>query len=165
MFTGTTFDLTPLGDAFAATFIVLGVAFIGLVVRRLRQAPPGARATLLPLGLAAVFAAMELIAQRAVVLGGWDGLSPMLDWLARIATLALPLAILFGITSIRRRRGPLGDLVVELGSARPGEVRAALARTLGDPSLQLALWLPERRGFVDEQGGRVDVAGAAAGGR
>jgi signal transduction histidine kinase len=163
MFTGTTFDLTPLGDAFAATFIVLGVAFIGLVVRRLRQAPPGARATLLPLGLAAVFAAMELIAQRAVVLGGWDGLSPMLDWLARIATLALPLAILFGITSIRRRRGPLGDLVVELGSARPGEVRAALARTLGDPSLQLALWLPEGREFVDEQGERVDVAGAPPG--
>jgi signal transduction histidine kinase len=163
LFTGTTFDLTPLGDAFAAAFIVLGIVFIALVVRRLRQAPPGARITLVPLGLAAVFAALELIAQRAVVLGGWDGLFPTLDWLGRIAALALPLAIFFGIAAIRRRRGPLGDLVVELGSARPGDVRTALARTLGDPSLQLALWLPERRGFVDEQGGRVDVAGAAAG--
>ncbi len=163
LFTGTTFDLTPPGDAFAATFIVLGVVFIALVVRRLRQAPPGARVTLLPLGLAAVFAAIELIAQRAVVLGGWDGLSPALDWLGRIAALALPVAIFFGIAAIRRRRGPLGDLVVELGSARPGDVRAALARTLGDPSLQLALWLPERSEFVDEKGERVDVAGARPG--
>jgi signal transduction histidine kinase len=163
LFTGTAHDLTVEAHVFAAAFIALGIAFIALVVRRLVKAPPGARITLLPLALAAVFAAAEFVALRAAVLGGWDGLFSPLDWVDRVATLALPLAIFFGIGAIRRRRGPLGDLVVELGSARPGDVRAALARTLGDPSLQLALWLPERREFVDEQGETVDVAGAGAG--
>jgi signal transduction histidine kinase len=110
-----------------------------------------------------VFAACELIAQRAVVLGAWDELMPTLDWIARVSAFALPVAIFAGIAAIRRRRGPVGDLVVELGSARPGEVRAALARTLGDPSLELALWLPERGEFVDEQGARVEVGEAGPG--
>jgi signal transduction histidine kinase len=163
LFTGTPLDLRVEAHVFAAAFIVLGLAFIALVARRLLRAPPGARITLLPLGLAAVFTAADFIALRAVVLGGWDALSPTLEWIDRFATLALPLAIFFGIAAIRRRRGPLGDLVVELGSAPPGEVRAALARTLGDPSLELALWLPESREFVDEQGARVEVAGATPG--
>jgi signal transduction histidine kinase len=34
----------------------------------------------------------------------------------------------------------------------PGGVRDALARTPGDPSLQLALWLPERGAYVDAAG-------------
>jgi signal transduction histidine kinase len=158
LFTGTTFDLTVPADLFAAAFIALGLVFIALVARRLRHAPPGARVTLLPLALAAVFAASEFIARRVVQLGGWDGLVAPLDWLDRVATLMLPAAILLGIAATRRRRGPVGDLVVALGSARPGEVRGALARTLGDPSLELALWLPDRGEFIDEEGNPVDVA-------
>jgi len=47
------------------------------------------------------------------------------------------------VVTIRRHRGPLGDLVVELGTAKPGEIQAALARSIGNPSLELALWLPD----------------------
>ena len=61
----------------------------------------------------------------------------------------VPAAILLGIAKIRRDCGPLGDLVVELAAARPGEIRAALARAVGDPS-SLALWLPNRRHYVTE---------------
>ena len=35
---------------------------------------------------------------------------------------------------------------------RPAPIRDALARTLGDPTLELALWLPERRSYVDASG-------------
>jgi len=101
--------------------------------------------------------AADFVVERATVIAGWDGLMGALDWVDRIATFALPLAILAGIAAIRRRRGPVGDLVVELGAARPGEVRAALRRALGDPTLELALWLPERGAFVDEQGKPVAV--------
>jgi hypothetical protein len=52
-------------------------------------------------------------------------------------------AIAIGVVTIRRHRGPLGDLVVELGTAKPGEIQAALARSIGNPSLELALWLAD----------------------
>jgi signal transduction histidine kinase len=157
LYTGTTFDYDFLGKAFAAAFIALGVAFIAILVRRLRSAPAGARATYLPLGFAVVFAAGEFIAQRVVSLGGWSAPFGVLDWLDRANALVLPLAIFVGLIEIRRRRGPLGDLLMELGTARSGEVRLALARTLGDPSLELALWLPERNAFVREDGTPIDV--------
>jgi signal transduction histidine kinase len=157
LYTGTTSDLTIPAKASAATFVVLGAIFLALVVRRIRVAPPGARVTLLPFWLAAIFVAADFVVERAAVIGGWDGLMPTLDWVDRVSTLALPLAILAGIAAIRRRRGPVGDLVVELGAARPGEVRAALRRALVDPTPELALWLPERGAFVDEQGEPVAV--------
>jgi signal transduction histidine kinase len=158
LYTGTTFDYLPVGQASWSAFIVLGVAFVVLLVRRLRAAPPGARVTLLPLGLAVFFTAGEFVAQRVVWLGGWQSPNGVLDWVDRLNALLLPLAIFVGLAAIRRRRGPLGDLVVELGQVPSGEVGRALARTLGDPSLQLALWLPERGEFVDEAGERVDTA-------
>jgi signal transduction histidine kinase len=163
LYTGTTFDYLPVGQASWAAFIALGVWFCALLVRRLRVAPPGARATLLPLGLAVFFAAAEFIAQRIVWLGGWSGPLPALDWIDRANALVLPLAIFAGLAAIRSRRGPLGDLVVELGRARPGEVRGALAHTLGDPTLELALWLPDQRAFVDEAGEPVDTTAVRAG--
>ena len=158
LYTGHTFDYLAVGKASWAAFIVVGVSFVALLLRRLRAAPPGARVTLLPLGLAVFFTAAEFVAQRVVWLGGWQSPGTALDWVDRLNALLLPLAIFVGLAAIRRRRGPLGDLVVELDQARPGEVGRALARTLGDPTLQLALWLPERGAFVNEAGGPVDTS-------
>ena len=158
LYTGHTFDYLAVGKASWAAFIVVGVSFVALLLRRLRAAPPGARVTLLPLGLAVFFTAAEFVAQRVVWLGGWQSPGRALDWVDRLNALLLPLAIFVGLAAIRRRRGPLGDLVVELDQARPGEVGRALARTLGDPTLQLALWLPERGAFVNEAGGPVDTS-------
>ena len=158
LYAGTTFDYLPVGQASWSAFIALGACFVALLVRRLRAAPPGSRVTLLPLGLAVFFTAAEFIAQRLVWLGGWQGFGTPLDWVDRANALLLPLAIFAGLAAIRRRRGPLGDLVVELGRARPGGVRQALARTLGDSSLELGLWLPDRRVFVDEAGRQLDTS-------
>ena len=65
------------------------------------------------------------------------------------------LTALFGLAVTRRVRGSVGDLVVELDRAGPGGVRNALARAMGDPTLELALWLPERRAWVDDSGREV----------
>jgi signal transduction histidine kinase len=70
---------------------------------------------------------------------------------------AITLAALFGLLTTRRARGVVGDLVVDLGRARPGGVREALARAIGDPTLELALWVPPKNGWVDEQGRDVEL--------
>ena len=158
LYTGTTFDYLPVGQASWSAFIALGLAFVVLLLWRLGAAPRGALVTLLPLGLAVFFTAAEFVTQRVVWLGGWQSPGTALDWIDRANALLLPLAIFVGLAAIRRRRGPLGDLVVEVGQARPGEVGRALARTLGDPTLELALWLPDRRVFVDEAGEPLDTS-------
>jgi signal transduction histidine kinase len=53
----------------------------------------------------------------------------------------------------------VADLVVELRAQPPPDgLRALLARTLGDPSLELAFWLPDRRVYVDATGAEVQLA-------
>ena len=56
--------------------------------------------------------------------------------------------------------GAVGELMARLGEA-PRARRAArrAGRALGDPSLELVYWLPERRRFVDARGQRLRAAG------
>ena len=157
LFTGKVIDLTWVGRVFSIVFIVLGVAFIALVVRRLRQAPAGATRTLLPLVAAACFTAAQFIALRAATLTDWSQAFGTLDWIGNLNTLVVPAAIFVGIATIRRQRGPVGDLIVELSAAGPDQIRTALARAIGDPTLELALWLPDRDQFVDERGVAVTL--------
>src|SRR5205807_38019 len=58
----------------------------------------------------------------------------------------------FGLGRVRRARGSVADLVVELGAVEPGRVRGALARAVGDPALGLGLGRPGRWPWVDERG-------------
>jgi signal transduction histidine kinase len=57
----------------------------------------------------------------------------------------------------------VADLVVELGEARSGTVRGQLSRALGDPSLEIGYWLPDRARFVDAEGQVVALPDAGSG--
>ena len=57
-------------------------------------------------------------------------------------------------------RSAVGDFFVDLGSdPEPSELRDALARTLRDPSLVLAYWLPEFATYADLNGREVALPG------
>jgi signal transduction histidine kinase len=65
----------------------------------------------------------------------------------------VPVAVLFVLLQRRLARGMIAGLVVELGA--PGasiDLREALARALGDPSLQLAFWFGPEKHYVDGDG-------------
>jgi signal transduction histidine kinase len=47
--------------------------------------------------------------------------------------------------------------VVELGVERSGTLRAELSRALGDPSLDISYWMPDRAAFVDAEGRTVSL--------
>ena len=54
-------------------------------------------------------------------------------------------------------------LVVDLGDPPRAGIRGRLAEALGDPSLELAYWLPESGGYVDETGQPIHVPAAGSG--
>jgi signal transduction histidine kinase len=57
----------------------------------------------------------------------------------------------------RWAKAAVSGVVVDLGEGDSGSVTASLARSLGDPSLVVGYWLPERSIYVDEAGRRVEL--------
>jgi signal transduction histidine kinase len=87
------------------------------------------------------------------------GIAPAL--LRAIVFAAFPLAVLAVMLRQRLARGQVARLVVELGDqARPHDLREALARTLGDPTLELAYWVPLAGRYVDADGTPVTLPDA-----
>ncbi len=82
-------------------------------------------------------------------------------------TLALvPIAVLATFARRRLARGSVAGLVVRLGGpTEPADLRAALARALGDPSLDLAYWFPAEARYVTGDGRPVEVPGPDSGRR
>jgi signal transduction histidine kinase len=68
---------------------------------------------------------------------------------------ALAVGLLIGLLRAPWERSAVTDLVVELGEARSGTLRDALARALGDPSLELGFWLGSAAAYVDSEGRTV----------
>jgi len=71
--------------------------------------------------------------------------------------------LLAGLLVAPWQRAAVADLVVELGEARPGTLRGELARALGDPSLEIGYWLPDRAVFVDAGGRVLSLPGPGSG--
>ena len=51
----------------------------------------------------------------------------------------------------------VGDLMRTLDRVPPHELRTALAQAVGDPSLEIAFWLPERHDYADADGHPVTL--------
>lgn len=78
--------------------------------------------------------------------------------LLNLALIGLPVGFLVGLLRSQLDRSLVGDLLVELKGAMPhGRLRQSLAKALGDPTLELAFWLPEPARYVDEEGLTVTI--------
>ena len=84
-------------------------------------------------------------------------------WLGQAGALcAIALAVGWSWLLGRRTRSAMARLVVELGgSPRPGKLREVLARSLGDPDLEVAYLLHDPQRLVDATGTIVDPAAHA----
>jgi hypothetical protein len=152
------YDISGIRHALDWFPLPLALVFLALLVRKLVRSSPGGRRIVLPLAAVAFFAAAQFIAR--IALNGKPE-SSLADtswfWINTLTSLAIPLSLGLGLLLGRAARSAVADLVVELQRAPPGHVHEALARTLGDPSLELALWLPERGSYVDSQGQKVEL--------
>src|SRR5918992_1184340 len=144
--------VSSLGGPQVGIAVLLGAALGWFLWRRWYWATRHTRHTLAPVlltggaSLALLFAAA--VADRASPAAG-----RALGWAAFVAFGAVPVAVLSGILRSRLERASVAELVRDLETARtPGALRDALRRSLGDPTLRLAYWVSETRGFVDLKG-------------
>ena len=148
-------DLTrAFQNVYAVTaYGALAAVFIALIVRKLVHATPRARRVLFPLLIAAVGAALWAILNGILTFTSRPpSITYDLFWWQTIALIALPLAILAGLLRARLARAHVGDLVLQLEQTPPNGIRDELARALDDSTLEVGLWLPERREYVDGEG-------------
>jgi signal transduction histidine kinase len=154
------FSLEWWNRAWAIEVMAVLPLLLGLVLWKLYRSPPGARRTFLPLALGLTVGVVVSFIIAYLIAAGREEViasATSLFWTLHAGSLAGAVAAFVGLAVTRRSRGPVGNLVVELGRAGPGEVRDALARAIGDPGLELALWLPERTAWVDESGDVVEL--------
>ena len=139
---------------------VIGLVLVGIVavvlVRRVRQAGPRERRAMAPvIWLGAVMLVLLCISFLFdVPRDESDDVEEMIDLAALVAFAGLPWAYVAGLARSRSwRAGAIGDVLEVLGEAPGrGRLRDALREALGDPTLTLAYWLPERREYVDADG-------------
>ncbi len=141
-------------DIFVLGAFVLTVV---LLVRKLRAASRATRRALSPVLLTSAVAILFFLPAGIVdAMGGT--VEGTLYEVGGTAFLAIPIAFLVGLLRTRLQRSRVADLVVELRSrSRPDEVRDAIARALGDPSLELGFWLPADERYVDPRGNPLDL--------
>jgi signal transduction histidine kinase len=125
----------------------------------------------LAVGVAPIALTAGLISLGAQGIGGYGDVTYLGPWRLDAASgillclLALPAAVL-AIAILEGLGAALGALAhALLQSARPagGPVREMLAESLGDRTLSIAYWLPDRNTFVDEAGRPVDLPDPGSG--
>jgi signal transduction histidine kinase len=130
--------------ALSVVFVVSAAAVhTGAVGRERRASGYALRAT--------VSLAVVLTATTCVRLAIRTPAATDVTLLAYEATLCLlAAALLAGLIRAPWERATVTDLVLELGDARSGSLRDALAGALGDPTLEVGYWVGDR--YVDAEG-------------
>jgi signal transduction histidine kinase len=148
--------------AVAALIGVLGV----VLVRRWGASTPSQRRALAPVYLSgglvlALYAVWSVLGAAEIS----PELQEKLEYARVIALAVVPFAFLAGLLRSRvAAAAAVSELVARLGSGRREEaLRDALADALGDPTLRLAFWLPERAAWVDAEGVAVALPVAEPG--
>ncbi|MDP9403200.1 MAG: histidine kinase, partial [Actinomycetota bacterium] len=161
---GFLFNVPAAGAEMLWAGVVLGAVVALLTLRRWVVASRARRRVLRPLPFAALLMAAGAATNATWLMfqRGFPGQAVTARVLG-VATPLVPIALVVGYASTRRRRGGVGALVMELGEiTEGGRLRDALARVLKDDTLTLGYWVAEREEYVDALGHPISVNSQAA---
>jgi signal transduction histidine kinase len=154
--------ITPVWRSEVATILLAGL-LLAVCAREYGRAVGGARrARLIALQAAAGLSLVLAGTAAARLLLPPGEVSGALLVLNEVALCVLAGGLLAGLL-VAPWQTVVADLVVELGEARSGTLRGELSRALGDPSLEIGYWLPDRAGFVDVEGRVLSLPDAGSG--
>jgi len=149
--------------------VAAATALVALCARRLLQDSGPARRALLPVAPAAILLAGAVTAhavalQRKPLEDPSDPAFRTIFALGCTAVILLAAGLAWATVRTRSQRRAVARIVTSLGQAPPpGSLRAALAKAVGDPALQIAYWLPNSEHYVDAEGRPVPEPVAAPG--
>jgi PAS domain S-box-containing protein len=130
---------------------LLGAVTVGLL-RHWHASTPAAKRGLrliLPAGAASLILVSVSFALDAIA----HSVGQALATFGLLVFGTLPFLMLADLLRTRLARGGVADLVLRIPeTASITDTQAALQRALGDPRLQLAVWLPDRKSYVDCDG-------------
>jgi signal transduction histidine kinase len=148
-------------DGLSVCGVAITLTVLVRLVQRWRDASPAMRRAVTPVFVAggALMLALAAVLVAGVIAEFGDGVSMALFWGCMVALGLVPYLFLAALVRGRWIRGQgLGALMRRLGQAPPtGGLREELARALGDPSVELAYWLPEPGRYVDADGRAVEL--------
>ena len=157
------------GDAVFSTIIaILAIAVVVLVIDRWRAQTAAGRRVAGPILLGGLAFAIGIVVEYAT---GFVPTTNIFDrfaiddlgqYLTVVTATLVPIGFLVGLTRARIARGGVADLVLQLG-AKPDQptLREVLAKTLGDPSLEVAYAVPGTADFVDRDGRTLEIPAAS----
>jgi signal transduction histidine kinase len=148
-------------DALGVIGILVTLGVLARLVQRWRDASAPLRRAVTPVFLAGGALMLALAALLGVGLFErfGDNITMELFYACAIAFGLVPYVFLVGLVRGRWLRGRgLGALIRWLGQPhQAGALREELGRALGDPSVELAYWLPESKQHVDAEGRPVEL--------
>ena len=148
--------------AASVAMVVVLVAAIAMTVARWRRATGATRRALGPVVVLAGIGTAALLSVGVLEQVGLNELAEGVASISGVIYVAIPIVFAFGLLRTRLHRGAVADLVLEL-EAHPGapQLRDAVARALGDPSLELGFWLPDESRYVTADGRTLEPAASA----
>jgi signal transduction histidine kinase len=149
---------------------VVGIALLLVVVARLvqrwRQASRPLRRIVTPVFVSGGLLMLALAALLAMALARTSQQASEIVFYSALLPFGLvPYLFLLGLLRGRMLRGRgLGAFVRRLGrGVGRGELRSGLAEALGDPSVEVAYWLPDPKRYVDADGHPVQLPSSDSG--
>ncbi|MDX6534077.1 MAG: hypothetical protein QOF68_1821, partial [Gaiellales bacterium] len=139
--------------------LVILVLTLGALHQRWRRATVAARRVLAPVYMTGAVAVTALGVLLAVMIVRPNSDAPF--YLLSLTLAAVPQGFLIGLLRTQLgRSGAVSGLIAEVEeSDEPDRLRAALRRALGDPSLEVAYWLPDQQRYVNAEGDPVEMPG------
>ncbi len=151
-----------------AVLALFAAAAAVLLIRRLRSGTRAARRVSRPVVVAGVVAMVIaayhstataiMLALGLDLLPSGETLRHVVVWTLFAGRALVPLGFLIGVLRLRGSRAVVADLVLELADPLPREhLRASLAHSLGDPTLEVAFWSPSQAAYENEAGSPMDL--------
>ncbi len=155
--------VVPLARYDVATILIATTLVAWTVWTYYRATGPQQEARRIAVAAAVVLAMPLLTGSIGRLAEAGPDLEGALFWIYPAAVAAVGIILATDLSRARWAEAEVTRLVVDLGDPPRAGIRGRLAEALGDPSLELAYWLPESGGYVDESGRPIHDSGAEPG--
>jgi signal transduction histidine kinase len=155
--------VVPLARDDVATILIAMALLATTTWTYYRSNGPQRQARRVAVAAAGVLATPLLAGSVGRLTGSGPDVEQAVHWIypAAVALLAIVLAI--DLSRARWAEAEVTRLVVDLGDPPMAGIRGRVAEALADPSLELAYWLRDSGGYVDELGRPIQVPAAGSG--